>query len=115
MATDDLQLMQDERIEQQYEEAQKAFDIEFYTHQVKLYEALKRLEENKDFQFLIEQSFLDKHLKDTVSQLPNLSSEASYNLASKAIHSVGYLDSWLRIIANTGQSAKESLDELYKG
>lgn len=87
-----------------------------YKNDIEVRDAILRLEENKDFQLVIKDNFLEKNC----ARLTRLSTslhlqESQRNDALKAAQAAGYLEQFLQVAIQRGDLAEKNLAELNQG
>lgn len=87
-------------------------DIANYKADIKLLEALERLEKNKDFQTIIGKGYLETEALRLIKLRtdPNTQAEQTQRILQRDIDSISALDSYLRQIRKDAEVAKSSLD-----
>lgn len=86
--------------------------IFFEKQQVKVYQALQRLDKNKDFQLIVKDGYLRDYALMLIEQRTTRSDGALSRL-NRQLDAIAFLNEYLEVITTQGKAAAETLREAH--
>lgn len=84
-----------------------SLDVQIYTKEIKLQQALKRLEQNEDFKLVILDSYLKSYCADAIKSSTYPTQDREYHIARA--QAAGYLQQYFESIKAQGDQAENDL------